>query len=101
VSKFAEWGRALDDRVMGRPVRDDRPLSRRVLCGEWELWSGRSRWRYVSVLAGMLALLAASRWLDLPWLITVVGSIGFSIAAFLIIAAEGRRRAREADQRHR
>jgi len=87
--RFADWARGLDNRVLGRPVPDERPLGERLLRPRPAVWSWRGR-----VLAGMViaGMFAALRWGDpltgviVTWLLLAV--------LFIVGAADERKRAR-------
>lgn len=80
----------LDNRVLGRPVPDTRPMRERLLRPRPAVWSRRGRVAYGAVVLGMFA---AMFWLPEP--IGILALVALLPAAFLISAADERRRAAE------
>lgn len=82
--------RDLDDKVFGRAVPDDRPMSRRLLRPRPAVWSGRGRFLFGLVLIGMFAVL---RW-NPDSLFGALAIVALFGAALLVSAADERKRAR-------
>lgn len=82
--------RNLDNRVLGRPVPDHRPLSARLVRPRPAVWSGRGRLLYGGTIIGMLAVL---KWVSDP-LIEGVAVVAFFVCAVLVSFADERKRSR-------
>jgi hypothetical protein len=83
--------RELDNRVLGRSVPDERPLSQQLLRPRPAVWSGKGRLLYGALLVAMFAVL---RWVSDPT-ISVLAIVALIPVGFLIIAADERKRARK------
>ena len=90
VTRLAHRLHALDERVLGRPVPDTRPLRERMLRPRPAVWSTRGRVLFGLIIVGTLGL----GWWgpDSAWAGLAVA--GLLAAAFLVIAADERKRAR-------
>lgn len=90
MTRLTERLRHLDNRVVGRPVPDTRPLGVRVFRPRPAVWSSRGRFVYGVLLAGMFA--------DLWWGFESVSGIVVFVALFaglfLVVAADMRKRSR-------
>jgi hypothetical protein len=87
---FADWAKDLDNRIIGRPVPDDRPITQRVLRPRPAVWSRRGRF-----LAGLilLAMFATAAW-GPDSLLGALLIVPIWAAFFVVIAADERKRAR-------
>lgn len=88
VTRLADRLHALDERVLGRPVPDNRPLRVRMLRPRPAVWSTRGRLLAGLIILGMLGL---GWWRpDSVW--AGLAAAGLLAAAFLVIAADERKR---------
>lgn len=83
--------RELDNRVLGRPLPDDRSRWQRWLRPRVVGWSARGQMAMLAVLAVMFATVVL--WPGAVW--SAVVMIAVWVAAFLIAAAEERKRSRD------
>ena len=83
--------RELDNRVLGRSVPDERPLSQRLLRPRPAVSSGKGRLLYGALLVAMFAVL---RWVTDP-IVSVLAIVALVPIGFLIIAADQRKHARQ------
>jgi hypothetical protein len=81
--------------MLGKPVPDNRPLGRRMLSPRPAVWSGRGRIFYGLIV---LAMFAAMWWLPEPF--GIVALVALLPAAFLVMAADERRRAAHSAEKH-
>jgi hypothetical protein len=84
------WQRArdLDDRVLGRPVPDNRPLMLRVLRPRPAVWTRRGR---VAGALIVLAMFTALMWA--PTVLAICIVVALLAGGFVLVAAEERQRA--------
>ena len=83
--------RRLDDRVLGRPVPDERSTAARLLSPRPAVWSKRGRIAYglvVLALFGVMRLLGGSLAADFLF-------VGLLVLGLLVSFADERRRSRE------
>lgn len=85
---FADWARHLDNRVLGRPVPDERPLWEQVQRPRPAVWSTRGRLVAVGLLIGMLALAGNDS------IFAIVLFVALFAGFLVVIAADERKRAR-------
>jgi hypothetical protein len=83
--------RDLDNRALGKPVPDDRPLPVRLLQPRPSVWSGKGHLIYG---ATMLAMLAVVRWVS-NFLIGGCALIAAFVIGLVVSFADERKRSRK------
>jgi hypothetical protein len=82
--------RGLDNRALGKPVPDDRPLAERLLQPRRAVWSGKGSLIYG---ATTLVMLGVARWVS-NFLIAGCALIALFVVGLLVSFADERKRSR-------
>jgi hypothetical protein len=94
VARLVDRLRHLDDRILGHPTPDHRPLREQLLRPRPAIWSRRGRFAYALIV---LAMIGALIWL--PELIGIWAVVVLLAAAFVVTAADEKRRSAETRDR--